>query len=168
MRQKLSLEGAFVQGDDGLPFRYLPFDVPAGARRLEVSYHFARPEGEDRAETVDIGIFDQRGADFLAGGFRGWSGGARRGFFISPQEATPGYVRGPLAPGQWQLILACPLKRSERIRYWVDLSIDIDADAAEQDDPPLFEPATARRNGPPRDGPGRWLRGDSPLRKKVT
>ena len=34
MRQQLSFEGAFAQGDEDVPFRYLPFDVPAGAPRL--------------------------------------------------------------------------------------------------------------------------------------
>ncbi|MCZ7547470.1 MAG: CehA/McbA family metallohydrolase [Anaerolineae bacterium] len=55
--------------------------------------------------TVDIGIFDQRGIDFLSAGFRGWSGSARQSFFIAPDEATPGYVPGPIAPGVWYIFL---------------------------------------------------------------
>ena len=160
MRQKLSFEGAFARGDEEIPFRYLPFDVPAGARRLEVSYHFERPEGEP-GDVVDIGVFDSRGIDFLAGGFRGWSGSARSGFFIEPQEATPGYLRGPLAPGRWHLILGCPLARSERCRYWVQLSLDIDSDL-QSVEPWTAElgPATQRRPRSSQQGEGRWYRGD--------
>lgn len=162
MRQKLSFEGVFTRGEADVPFRYLPFDVPAGARRLEVSYHFERPEVED-ADVVDIGVFDARGTDFLTGGFRGWSGSARSGFFITPQEATPGYIRGPLQPGQWHLMLGCPLKRVEQARYWVDLSIDIDPGAGEPEAPPPAGMPTAKpqrlasSSGP---GVGRWYRGD--------
>ena len=156
MRQKLAFEGVFSQGDDGLPFRYHSFDVPAGARRLEVSYHFERPPGGE-SDVVDIGVFDARGTDFLGGGFRGWSGSARSGFFIAPQEATPGYIRGPVAPGEWNLIFGCPLKHGDRTRYWAEVTLDIDSEA------PAMEPEAAApgmRRTPARQGPGRWYRGD--------
>ena len=75
MRQKLSFEGAFARGARELPVRYLPFEVPPGVRRLEVSYHFARaepqPEGEPD-DVVDIGvtaiISDLRGDPLMIAG----------------------------------------------------------------------------------------------------
>ena len=159
MREKRSFEGVFNRGDEDVPFRYLPFEVPAGARRLEVSYHFERPEVE-RADVVDLGVFDARGADFLAGGFRGWSGSARSGFFITPQEATPGYIRGPIQPGQWQLVLGCPLRRIEQARYWVELSLEIDPEAGDGEEPPVFETPAADPERSSASGAGRWYRGD--------
>ena len=38
-------------------------------------------------------------------GFRGWSGGARSSFFLSTEDATPGYYSGPLPDGVWTLLL---------------------------------------------------------------
>ncbi len=156
MRRKLSFEGVFSRGDDGLPFRYHPFEVPAGARRLEVSYHFERPS-EGPSDVVDIGLFDARGTDFLDGGFRGWSGSARGGFFIAPREATPGYIRGPLAPGGWNLILGCPLKHGDQARYWAEVGLDIDPDIQDAE---LWTAAPRPERLSPRQGPGRWYRGD--------
>jgi len=91
-------------------YRMVPFDVPAGVVRLEVNYSFSgddpggfmRPEGN----ILDIGLFDPRGSEFLqAQGFRGWSGAARREFFLALGEATPGYLPGPILAGRWEIIL---------------------------------------------------------------
>ena len=91
-------------------YRMLPFDVPAGIARLEVSYCFSddEPGGFMRpaGNILDIGLFDPRGSQFLrAEGFRGWSGAVRREFFLAPDEATPGYLPGPILPGRWEIIL---------------------------------------------------------------
>jgi len=91
-------------------YRMLPFDVPAGTARLEVSYSFS---GDDpggfmhpAGNILDIGLFDARGSEFLhAEGFRGWSGSSRRKFSLTPGEATPGYLPGPIPAGRWEVIL---------------------------------------------------------------
>lgn len=88
---------------------YLPFDVPDGVSRIEVRYDFTRAgHAAHRAgheNIIDIGLFDPRGHDFNSPGFRGWSGSARAEFFITPHEATPGFVAGPIPPGTWHIIL---------------------------------------------------------------
>lgn len=38
-------------------------------------------------------------------GFRGWTGSERLDFFITENEATPGYLPGPLLAGRWHLLL---------------------------------------------------------------
>ena len=88
----------------------LPFDVPPGLQRLTVSYEYgaavsaALPAGS--GNVLDIGCFDPRGCQLLRGdGFRGWSGSERRTFTISPAEATPGYLPGPIYPGTWHILL---------------------------------------------------------------
>ena len=44
MLEKLSFQGAFRKGDPDPPFLHIPFTVPPGTRRIEVSYHFDRDE----------------------------------------------------------------------------------------------------------------------------
>jgi hypothetical protein len=162
VRQKLSFDGVFRKGDPDLPFRYVPFEMPPGAARVEVTYHFQRdddvqPEyGAD--DVVDIGIFDERGTQFLEPGFRGWSGGARRGFFISWHDATPGYLRGPLGEGEWHILLGARILHSDVMPYWVNVSIDSDADDAVADSLKPAGGAVAPRATAA--DPGRWYRGD--------
>ena len=85
-------------------YAYVPFDVPPGAVRINVSYQYDRAHG---ANTIDIGLFDARssGSDTDRRGFRGWSGGSRSEFFVSPREATPGYLAGEMPAGTWHIIL---------------------------------------------------------------
>lgn len=162
MREKLTFKGAFRQGDPDLPYRYLPFKVPAGTKRIEVSYDFQRDDAKQPEwgadDVVDIGIFDVRGVDFLAGGFRGWSGSARRSFFITPHEATPGYIRGPLASGEWQVFLGCRIINSDLMPYSVHVSLDVDPEAPADDAPAPDDPPV--RRSAPSTGPARWFRGD--------
>ena len=79
-----------------------------------------------------------RGADFLTGGFRGWSGSARNSFFIAPDAATPGYLRGPIQPGEWNIMLGCLADRGRAAcRYRVNIELDIDPAAVDE---PAGEP----------------------------
>ncbi|MET0647285.1 MAG: CehA/McbA family metallohydrolase [Pyrinomonadaceae bacterium] len=93
-------------GANGARYVYVPFDVPRGAVRVSVSYDYAREGG---ANTLDLGVFDSRsdgpGREVSARGFRGWSGGRRSEFFISRDEATPGYLAGEIPAGRWRVIL---------------------------------------------------------------
>ena len=68
----------------------LPVDIPAGCPGLLVTLTVPPVEGA----VIDIGCEG-------ASGWRGWSGGARRTFAITPTAATPGYVAGDLEPGTW-------------------------------------------------------------------
>lgn len=170
MEQTIRLEG-FVPGEQARrdPYVYLPFQVPAGARRVHVSYSYSEPVnapfGMGAGNTVDIGVFDSRGREFLsAPGFRGWSGGARREFFISPEEATPGYIKGALFPGEWNVVLGMARLEPEGVRYAVDVRVE--TDGAPPSDP------VARGSSPERGeaavasapiaapGEGRWMKGD--------
>ncbi len=85
-------------------YAYIPFDVPPRTVRIGISYQYARANG---ANTIDIGLFDARstGSEPDPRGFRGWSGGRRSEFFISPAAATPGYLPGAMPAGIWRIIL---------------------------------------------------------------
>ena len=75
------------------PWQYLPVEVPPGSAALRVELDYDRS-----GAMLDLGCFGP-------GGFRGWSGGARSSFVITPGEATPGYLPGELEPGLWQVVL---------------------------------------------------------------
>ena len=146
------------------PFIYLPFPVSARTRRLHVSYGYSDPVtaafGMGPGNTVDIGIFDSRGHAFLdAPGFRGWSGASKREFFIAPQEATPGYIRGPLFPGQWNIMLGLARVQPEGVHY--DVSVKL---VLADDEPPLEEPdglpGQSLRSPSKPKGKSRWVKGD--------
>jgi hypothetical protein len=102
-RITLGFRGRFKFGID--QWAYVPFDVPPGINRIDVSTshdHFALV-GLGR-NVLDLGIFGPAGHDLgIAEGFRGWSGGARAGFTLSETNATPGYLAGPIEPGRWAL-----------------------------------------------------------------
>ncbi|HEX2286853.1 MAG TPA: CehA/McbA family metallohydrolase, partial [Mycobacterium sp.] len=100
-----SFAGRFGFGID--QWAYVPFDVPPGIQRIDVSTSHDRFSLLGVARNVlDLGVFGPAGHDLgNAEGFRGWSGGARTGFTLSTTDATPGYLAGPIDPGRWALAL---------------------------------------------------------------
>lgn len=104
---------------------YIPFDVPRHAVRVSVSYQYDRANGTN---TIDIGLFDARstGSDTDPRGFRGWSGGRRSEFYVSRDEATPGYLRGDMPSGTWRIILG--LYRVAPAGVDVSFKIDIETE----------------------------------------
>ncbi len=92
-------------------FPLLPFRVGPGIGKLHISYEVSRAITADKAgweegNIVDIGLFDPRGAGFPGGrGFRGWSGTSVRQITVGLEEATPGYLPGPIQPGTWHILL---------------------------------------------------------------
>lgn len=84
-------------------YREVPFDLPEGVTRVSVVFAYS---GKEERSVIDLGLFDPQR-------FRGWSGGARDRFTISTEEATPGYLPGPLPAGRWRLILGAPNIRPE-------------------------------------------------------
>jgi len=128
--------------------RELPVDVPPGTAELTVELQYAAGVG-----VLDLGCAGP-------GGFRGWSGGARRRFTISADWATPGYLTGELEPGRWHVLLRLHRIPPDGLDYEVTATV---ADRApSRPDPPVAPPVPPR---PPRraipdvDG-RRWLAGD--------
>jgi hypothetical protein len=151
------------------PYLYLPFTVPAGTGRIEVSYGYSDPVtaplGMGSGNAVDIGIFDSRGCEFpQPPGFRGWSGASKRDFFIAQNEATPGYIRGPLFPGEWNIILGVDRVEPEGVRYEVKVRVLTAEDYQSDSGSSRIEvgsssPLPRVGRGAGREGP-RWLKGD--------
>lgn len=142
-------------------FLHLPFEMPPGVGRLEVRYDYSDPIDSDPhitgGNTVDLGLFDQRGIRFIEAGFRGWTGSARREFYVTPGEATPGYLPGPLEPGKWHIFLGLYKLSPQGCHYQVTLRF-FPADGAAA---PLPVMLPVRRDAPafpPK--PDGWYRGE--------
>lgn len=119
-------------GGNDSRYMYIPFDVPSHAVKVSVSYQYDRANGEN---TIDIGLFDARstGSDTDPRGFRGWSGGRRSDFFVSRDEATPGYLRGAMPAGKWHIILGL----YKVAPAGVDVSFRVDIETGDNKSPSL-------------------------------
>ncbi|MFJ3893023.1 MULTISPECIES: CehA/McbA family metallohydrolase [unclassified Streptomyces] len=136
---------------------YVPVEVPAGVRELKVAYTYDRPAvpAGTQGNALDIGIFDQRGTDLGGRGFRGWSGGARTEFFLRADDATPGYLPGPVHAGTWHIALGPYTVSPQGLAY--ELTITLTHGAPGAAPRPVYPPERAKGRG--RD----WYRGDCHL-----
>ncbi|MBK7329127.1 MAG: PHP domain-containing protein [Dehalococcoidia bacterium] len=120
-----------------------------------MAYHFAPVSETEEPATVDIGIFDVRGTEPLTGGFRGWSGSARRSFFIERESATPGFLAGPLPAGSWSVVLGGYEIPEAGLRWWLTIALETSQRARRA----APNPSDSPRNSSPVRAPG-WYRGD--------
>ncbi|MFC9911456.1 CehA/McbA family metallohydrolase [Streptomyces sp. NPDC127197] len=138
-------------------FVYVPLDIPSGVRELRVAYTYDRPSvpAGTVGNALDIGIFDERGTELGGRGFRGWSGGARTEFFVRADEATPGYLPGPVRPGTWHIALGPYTVAPQGLTYEITITLTY----GEQGEAPdvVYPPERAKGRG--RD----WYRGDCHL-----
>ncbi|MGW1542519.1 CehA/McbA family metallohydrolase [Streptomyces sp. NPDC002309] len=138
-------------------FVYLPVDIPAGVRELKVAYTYDRPSvpAGTPGNALDIGIFDERGTDLGGRGFRGWSGGARTEFFLRADEATPGYLPGPVRRGTWHIALGPYTVAPQGLTYEITITLT----HGEPGEAPAVVYPPERAEGRGRD----WYRGDCHL-----
>ncbi|MBN8595417.1 MAG: CehA/McbA family metallohydrolase [Anaerolineae bacterium] len=156
----IALEG-HLPSEMTLQYVHLPFEVPPGTGRLEVEYDYDAAIGSDPGlmggNTLDIGIFDPRGINFLKAGYRGWSGSARSHFFISTSTATPGYMPGPIQTGIWHICLG-PYKVSPNgCQYRVSIRLFPDDQDTDVHFPPRLKIDPVKRATPSSDG---WYKGE--------
>ncbi len=120
MNRHLVLEGRL--GPDATePVAQLPFDVPDGCTRVALRYR------HDTGAILDLGLVDPTAVGFpTPTGFRGWSGGARSEAFVAPDDATPGYLPGPLPPGRWHVLLGRARVPSDGCGYRVEVDLDVE------------------------------------------
>jgi PHP domain len=117
------------------PYLEVPFEVPSGVGSVGVHLRYDRAAG-----VVDLGCVG-------SAGFRGWSGGARDRFAITPDAATPGYVAGELEEGGWSVLLGLHRIPGGGLDLALDISLPVSA-------PPDAEPPAPPT---PRRRPGREL-----------
>jgi hypothetical protein len=138
---EMMLEG-HVGPDSTRTYQDIPFAVPPHTVRIDVHYAYSDQIGSDpgltAGNTVDIGIFDVRGHEFMGAGFRGWSGSARESFFIARDDATPGYLAGPIQAGTWAINLGFYKVWHKGCHYRVTVRLTVDESVA--GDPGEFLP----------------------------
>jgi hypothetical protein len=159
-RPDLVLTGRFEK-DHERRYAHIPFEVGAGRRQIHIRYSYSDPIDSDPTisggNTLDIGLFDERGIGESSPGFRGWSGSEKMELTIDETWATPPYRKGKIGAGTWHVLLG-PYKVGPRGCAWkVEIWFD----------PGLRSPwkmtgAVPHRVDPdplPEARPG-WLRGD--------
>ncbi len=113
--------------DQTKTYLHLPFDVPEDIVRIDIAYHYTDRVGSDPqltdGNTIDIGIFDPRGVEFMSAGFRGWSGSARQSFYLALDDATPGYLPGPIPSGTWHILLGLYKLAPQGCVYEVEIKL---------------------------------------------
>lgn len=85
-----------ISNKEELQYIEVPFYMPNGIKRILVNYE-VKSLGDSQS-VVDLGVKDPLRV-------RGWSGGARREFYIGKNQATPGYISGVLQEGEWAVLL---------------------------------------------------------------
>jgi hypothetical protein len=152
----------FALTEQTLTYLHLPFDVPAKTSRIDVSYQYSAAISADPivsgGNTIDIGIFDVRGCAFMTEGFRGWSGSARREFYITLEDATPGYLPGLIQEGTWYICLGLYKIAPQGCDYQVTITFTSPLNEADHDvDFPVFLPIREHGSGAKPDG---WYKGE--------
>ena len=133
--------------DDQINDRYLevPFEIPAGhaTDALEVTLAYDRD-----VAVIDLGCRDPER-------WRGWSGGARSRFVITPGSATPGYEPGELVPGGWAVVLGLHGMPAEPVDVTVTIATGVDAGRVEDEPPAPPPPSGGVAGSGAGSGPGR-------------
>lgn len=127
---------------------YVPIEVPEGVTEIKVKEGYSNP-GKN---VLNMGIFSAEGHSLgNAAGFKGWSGGAKKEFFINEAEASTGYVAGKIKKGKWNILIY----PSTIIKTGIDWTLTITLVSGIYAKPFKIEPANAKVNN--RAG---WYRGD--------
>ncbi|SEG53900.1 hypothetical protein SAMN05444920_10350 [Nonomuraea solani] len=127
--------------------REVPFEVPAGTAAVTVRLSYDRSQG-----VIDLGCGSPDG-------FRGWSGGARDEYTITPSWATPGYLPGEPEQGTWHVWLRLHRIPPQGLDYKLDISLESVAPPEPVTEEPPHGERPPRRDIPDIDGL-RWFAGD--------
>ncbi|KAF3481877.1 PHP domain protein [Arthroderma uncinatum] len=137
---RLNLTG-HISADKVLEFIFADFDVPEGTTSISVLQKYSL---KGKGNALDLGCWDQQGhrlaldGNFTTG-FRGWSGGARNNFTISPEYASPGYIAGAIQPGTWSVALGPYKSVPEGIDY--ELTVELGFEPIKSYFQPAFAPS---------------------------
>lgn len=143
-------------------FKNVPFAVPDNVTQLHFSIEY-----NDRIDsspmlsggnTLDIGVFDERGIGSGSPGFRGWSGSNKTEITIDSDWATPPYRAGQIEPGTWNVLLGGYKVGPNGLD--VRISVTINGDMPPIAPPPCPELADVPKGAVPPAAEAGWYRGD--------
>jgi hypothetical protein len=151
-RSPIVRTGTATQADQ-LTEKHVAFEVPVGTTSIRVRYSYT---GREAGNGIDLGLL---GVDKE---FRGYSGGSKFDITVANDQASPGYIAGLLAPGEWYVVLAVYNVATPTAEY--EVQIDLGSEPR-----PVFKPAPAPAradfSGHIKLAPGqrpasRWIKGD--------
>lgn len=139
---------------------HIGFSVPAGIQQMHIRYDYSNRISADPTvtggNTLDIGLFDERGISASGPGFRGWSGSSKREFTVGAEWATPPYRPGMIGAGRWHVLIG-PYKIGPN---GLDYRIDIWFNPGIADPDSVNHPAPLRRSALPEPVEPGWVRAD--------
>jgi hypothetical protein len=136
----LVLEGV-VAGSQNESYIQVPFEVPAGAERVTLTFEYT---GKEQHTALDLGLLDPVE-------LRCWSGGNKSLLTVGIADATPSCLPGPIPPGKWNVLIGVPnIRPNVQSHYTIHVYFSSTGASA-------GEPAVL--NAPLRAGPA-WYRGD--------
>ncbi|TMF26184.1 MAG: hypothetical protein E6I28_07590 [Chloroflexi bacterium] len=140
---------------------HLPFTVPTGTRQVHVRYSYDHQIDSDPllvgGNTLDIGMFDERGIAASSPGYRGWSGSEKLAFTIDAEWATPPYRAGAIGAGTWHVMLGPYKVAPQGLEYRVEIFFNADLPRAERVVVRRGPPTRPSLQPPAESG---WARGD--------
>ena len=157
----IALNGVLRQEREQV-YEHVPFFVPEGVHQLLIDIDYTDRIGSDPrlsgGNTLDIGLFDERGIESRSPGFRGWSGSVQTRIVVGTESATPPYRSGKPNSGTWHLCLG-PYKIGDNHLHWstrIWLNPEIELPAL----PDAPNIATVQRLELPEAAEPGWYRGD--------
>lgn len=135
----ITLSGAVPK--DGLEHFFVPFTVPPNTAEIEIAHDDQSPD-----DILDWGLYD-------AIGNRGWGGGNSENVIVNAQAASRSYVPGPIAAGEWRVVVGKAKIVSPAVSYKIVITFRDVATLAPQTRAP-YAAVPALRKGPA------WYAGD--------
>ncbi len=101
----------------GKTYSRIPFEVYPDTEYISLTGSYRGGAGDQCA--IDIGVADADGR------IRGWSGNLNRmqQIFIGEEQASLGYLAGPLQTGQWEILLGDSREHSQSIIVELELEL---------------------------------------------
>lgn len=148
----LSIEKTgFIPADSIFKLLYIPVDIPKGVKEIRVE-EFYNESADPTKNVLNIGIYDERGYEVGNPlGFRGWSGGAKKAFFINSQEASTGYVAGEISPGTWNILIYPSTIIKAGIEWKLNIKLILGEGLPETANKPAYKSINNKKG---------WYRGD--------
>lgn len=157
----ITLHGSFGPEQECV-YEHVPFDLPDGVDQFLIDTTYNDRIGSDPfvrgGNTLDIGLFDQRGTESRSPGFRGWSGSVRTRIVIGTEWAVPPYRAGKPESGTWHVLLGPykigPTGLRWEANVWLNPGIATPEPASHPDISSIYRPELPDAAEP------NWFRGD--------
>lgn len=108
----------YIPKDKIFELVYVPFEVPEGTTEIRVKESYDKMD----VNVLNMGVYDARGYKDIRG-FRGWSGGAKKDFFINEATASTGYIPGVINKGTWNILVYPSTIAPAGLNYTLEITL---------------------------------------------